>query len=227
MNLSKLIEMKLALIAEAAYIKDFDKLKESVTDILGEHIEIKTMYIESVDLEAVIIKWFKDTTIIAFAGTESWSDLFLDMQCVPTNYRYGGKIHNGFSKICDSLVDPLRNEMICDDKLSFESGGKIYCVGHSLGGATALVAADIINFVFSGVYDISARTYGCPNGWTKEARELYETRIKDVIHYDNFMDYVTILLDLTTDLPHENKKVHVYGGFGHKMKKYIRGIQKL
>lgn len=224
----KITPLKSAQLADASYIPDESGLCDRIRELLGENVEIRTIHIDEIDGEMAIIKIDSDTTVMIFAGTESWKDLLLDLKFLPTEYRFGGEIHSGFSEICDAMVDPLRNEMYDhDQELFIPEGSEIICIGHSLGAQTALVSADIINSIFNGLYDISVITFGCPNGWTKEARTLYEQRIKIVTHYDNLLDYVTILLDFTTDIPHGDKKTHVFGGFGHKMSKYIKAMKKL
>lgn len=78
-----------------------------------------------------IIRDTADGRVIAFPGTDSFSDLLTDFDTTPTAVPGLGRIHNGFWQAW-SAISPLVESAAGDAPVTF--------VGHSLGAALAVIA---------------------------------------------------------------------------------------
>ena len=86
-----------------------------------------------------IVRQTPDGLVIAFPGTDSFSDLLTDFDVKPDPVPFLGHVHGGFWDAYASIQD---------DVIAAASGQEVIFVGHSLGAALAIVAA--ASFVANG-----------------------------------------------------------------------------
>lgn len=79
-----------------------------------------------------IVRDMAEGRVIAFPGTDSWSDLLADFDVKPDPVPFLGHVHGGFW----SAYVAIQNEVI-----NAASGHDVIFVGHSLGAALAIIAA--------------------------------------------------------------------------------------
>ena len=85
---------------------------------------------------------YKETTIVAFRGTEAWSEWYTDAEMQLVKPSHGvGLVHKGFLDLYNSLVDKNENS---DWRASIKVRNA-YITGHSLGAALATFTALDVN----------------------------------------------------------------------------------
>lgn len=103
---------------------------------------------------------FKNDLVFAIRGTDAasdWSSDFRTSICVSES---GKMIHSGFNEIFEMIKGPLAKHVE-----QMKSGGTLHCVGHSLGGALALMVADWVKSTYS--CDVRLYSFGAPKvGYT-------------------------------------------------------------
>lgn len=124
---------------------------------------------------------YKGQAFVAIKGTASLYDAITDLNAGVHSSHTGFKVHQGFYYALDSMLSELRQ---------FVSGLRgvsvVHCVGHSLGGAVATLAADWIkaNSAISGVrlYTFGSPRVGLEGFAAKCASRLVATNIHCVYH---------------------------------------------
>lgn len=110
--------------------------------------------------------------IIAIRGTRpelGWYDIGTDFRFAHTGFGEYGLVHKGFVNVFGSLLPQLQRE-----QGAILAADVIHCVGHSLGGAIATLAA--------GHYaalnrNVRLYTFGSPRVGYRHAHEVFERRI--------------------------------------------------
>lgn len=206
-------------LAQIAYTQDKAEMVSQIKSIYKE-AEVIPIFVERTDTEAFIFR-IGNECVFGASGTESKTDLFIDLRCHMSKYSYGpGRIHSGFNKVLESIQNPLIDAM--HDLFGNKDPEKISTLGHSLGAEIAMGALDIITLLWP-CKNTLVTTWGCPNGWGKTAREGFQKRHKNVLHIQNQWDYVTWLQGVTTGRPwdgHPDKFLKLTGRKGHKLGKY-------
>ena len=183
---------------------------------------IRPIYVPRTDTECFCLR-VDDTFIFGASGTESFKDLLIDTKCHLSDYRCGGRVHSGFQDVFDSIREKLQKSFL--DLFRFGHLDNLVFLGHSLGAEIAMGAADIIHeLVTPDKVNEQITTWGCPNGWNKEARERFELRHPNVLHIQNPMDYVTWMQGITTGRPwdgHGDRFLKLSGKWGHRLGTYI------
>jgi len=208
---------KLATLAKIAYIQDSREMLKALSSFLPHSHDKYTIYVKRTDTEGYVCRQDKHL-YIAFSGTESFRDLFNDIRFFPDTY-IAGFIHRGFKAILDD-VGPKILEVVAAI-LKEHSIDSVDVVGHSLGGVIAIGCAEIIHPFFE---DIQVTTFGCPNGWSRQAVRYMNTRHKKIINYINWFDIVTLLLAFITSRP--GTPIHTRSFPGHKLDNYINWLKR-
>ncbi len=209
-----------AFLAKLAYEPDMNIITKQLRVMFGLSIlDIEYIYVERTDTEGFIFR-YDNTCVVFFSGTESLKDLWHDAIFIPSKYR-GGYLHSGFKNITELINKPVcyavKNLFRKDPVKEISAGG------HSLGASISLGACDCICDKHDAETHIS--TWGCPNGWSKGARESFNERHPNTVNYINPGDYVTWLLGITTGRPGKDKKLS--GKWGHSMDKYMWNVKQL
>jgi predicted lipase len=98
---------------------------------------------------------------IIFRGTQEAKDWLMNLSAVP--WRVGKRwVHGGFAMAQASVWKRIRKQL--------KRNVKIYCVGHSLGGACATVSA--LRLQSEGFKSVRLVTFGRPNVFLKSAKNM-------------------------------------------------------
>lgn len=128
--------------------KDAYAIEKDATLVKPTHTE----YQRSVGHTQFMVREYSDHSVITYGGSKEWQDWAHDANIVKTPYKDMGWVHKGFSSAYDELL-PEQNKVLNKNK-------PVVVTGHSLGGATATVAA--MDLKARG-YDVhSLTTFGCP-----------------------------------------------------------------
>lgn len=99
---------------------------------------------------------YKGQAFVAIKGTASLYDAITDLNAGVHSSHTGFKVHQGFYYAFNSMMTELRQFMS-----SLKGVSVVHCVGHSLGGAIATLAADWIK-ANSAVSSAKLYTFGSP-----------------------------------------------------------------
>jgi len=118
----------------------------------------------------------KNDHVIVFRGTDGLADVLTDVTCHSTTSDTGSSVHTGFqssfASIRSSLAAYIRQPSVLN------GDGIIHCVGHSLGGALATLAADWIKAEFGK--KVYLYTFGSPRVGKKDFAIGSSSRIDKV-----------------------------------------------
>jgi len=110
--------------------------------------------------------------VIAVRGTRNeigMADIGTDLRCAHTGFGDYGRVHLGFKNAFDSILKQLQK-----DESAILGADVVHCVGHSLGGAIATLAAGHYASVGKAV---KLYTFGSPRVGHRGAHEAFETRL--------------------------------------------------
>ncbi|UJF22652.1 lipase family protein [Shewanella sp. OMA3-2] len=109
-------------------------------------------------------KLHKQDHVVAFRGTDSLADALTDITCHSTNSDNGQAVHTGFQRSFASLRPSLYDYF--NQPEVRKQQGIVHCVGHSLGGGLATLAADWIKTEFKKT--VYLYTFGAPRVGKKD-----------------------------------------------------------
>lgn len=98
---------------------------------------------------------YKGQAFIAIKGTASLYDALTDLNTGVKTCHTGSPVHQGFYYAFDSILKDLSTFISTQQKIS-----TVHCIGHSLGGAIATLAADWIKVSSSS--SVKLYTFGSP-----------------------------------------------------------------
>ena len=116
----------------------------------------KTEFID-IDGAQAYVFYNKSDLIISCRGTQpsEMNDIMADLEVFKADSVTGNKIHQGFKEEVDKIYD------LVEERVERLVGHKIWCTGHSLGGAMATILAQRLEF--AGGHDVDTLyTYGSP-----------------------------------------------------------------
>jgi len=117
----------------------------------------KTEFV-NIDGAQAYVFYNKTDLIIACRGTQvgDMNDIYADLQVFQADSVTGNKIHQGFKEEVDKIYDDVESILARRGLAK-----KIWCCGHSLGGAMVTILAQRLEF--KGGYDVDTLyTYGSP-----------------------------------------------------------------
>ena len=166
----------------------------------------------------------KGQAIVAFRGTKTIADTLTDLHTGVQLSRTGEAVHAGFNRTFKPLADQVQG-FLTQNAIS-----TVHCVGHSLGGALATLAAE--HFTSMGVAQAKLYTIGSPRvGFVPFSQRLTRKVSANHIyrlHHDN--DFVSMVpLWPFTHVPQPGASCNLNGGVfntfsAHFMSNYLRSI---
>ena len=148
----------------------------------------KAKFIKDGDAEAWVFITRDDAIIVSCRGTEptQFRDILADLKTIPVRHPRAGRVHQGFKEYTDLVFD----EIIAHVKKMRKKDENVFVVGHSLGGAMAVLVAEGLSN--AGVPVKELRTFGQPRVGNREFRRHLEgCDIGRYIRYVNNNDIVT------------------------------------
>lgn len=122
---------------------------------------------------------YSNDLFIIFRGTASFSDFVTDIRGSVTSSAVGEKTHMGFSTAFNTLL-PKLDHFLKSEQTSKRRISRVHCIGHSLGGAVAnLAALYVADKKFCN--DVVLYTFGCPRVGLK----AFANRLTSALHTEN------------------------------------------
>lgn len=173
----------------------------------------------------------KGDAFVIFRGTteaHNNADVISDARIGTQMSKTGTLVHIGFNEIFKSMLDDIR-DFIKDNKK--EITGVIHCIGHSLGGAVATLAADWLKSHTGRT--VRLYTFGQPRtGMTmfswRLTSKLKEENIHRVFHSTDPVPMVPIFPYTHNPMPGNGHFIpsdhKIVSGEAHKMKGYVDSV---
>jgi hypothetical protein len=118
--------------------KDRFEVEEELKGKTGAFIVLKSSHIMGAC--AFGIKEYENQAFVMLKGTASGFDALTDLNAGITRSATGGQVHQGFQYTFESFLPQLK---VFQAQLAKRHGVQVvHCIGHSLGGALATLAAD-------------------------------------------------------------------------------------
>ena len=174
----------LAKLAGRAYLSE-QELKDAQNQIKMKRK--KAVLVKNGDAEAWVFFTRDDGIIVSCRGTEptKFADIAADLKTIPIRHERNGRVHQGFSEYT-SMVYPKILDTVKANRKNKEN---VYVVGHSLGGAMAVLVAEALTN--DGIPVKELRTYGQPRVGNRQFRQHLEgCDIGAYIRYVNNNDIV-------------------------------------
>lgn len=120
---------------------------------------------------------YKGQAFVAIKGTASLYDLLTDINTGVRSSHTGFPVHQGFYYAFDSILAELKQFISGLNGVSV-----VHCVGHSLGGAIATLAADWIK-VSGGISTVKLYTFGSPRVGLENFANKCSSRLNSINTY--------------------------------------------
>lgn len=170
---------------------------------------------------------FNDTEmIVCFRGTDSWTDVLINLKCLPHAFHVGdeycGIVHRGFWEYYMSL----RQDVV--EEIATMKPKKVVFVGHSLGGCVMLLALECaLNYKS---IKTECYTFGSPGIGDEyfEKKLVKNTRVLKVRYESDLVPNICISKHVTRELvlrDKSNTRIHMRWLHHHNMKQYVQGIR--
>jgi triacylglycerol lipase len=175
----------LANLAGRAYLSEAE-LKATEKTLKMQRSKAK--FIKDGDAEAWVFITRDDAIIVSCRGTEptQFRDILADLKTIPVRHPRAGRVHQGFKEYTDLVFD----EIIAHVKKMRKKDENVFVVGHSLGGAMAVLVAEGLSNAGVPVKELT--TFGQPRVCNREFRRHLEgCDIGRYIRYVNNNDIVT------------------------------------
>ena len=173
----------LAKLAGRAYLSE-KELKATEKTLKMQRSKAK--FIKDGDAEAWVFVTSDDAIIVSCRGTEptKFADIAADLKTIPVRHPRNGMVHSGFYEYANLVYD----EIYAQVKKMRKKKENVFVVGHSLGGAMAVLVAE--QLAADGIPVKELRTFGQPRVGTREFLKLIDF---PYYRYRNNNDLVTVV----------------------------------
>lgn len=168
---------------------------------------------------------YEGDVLIAVRGTDGLHDILTDAHAGNLYPSATGKmVHSGFNKVFLTFKRDL------EDFFTQYSPRRVHCVGHSLGGAIATLAAEWV--AAQGIGEPVLYTFGCPRVGSADFARYITTNLKDdniyrVYHKTDPVSMVPIWPFAHAPLPGTECFIDKPGTFSpsmHRMSNYVSSV---
>ena len=128
---------------------------------------------------------FADHQVLSYSGSKEIQDWAHDASIIKAPYKDMGMVHTGFSSAYEELK-PLQYSVLGTTEIDKQT--PLVITGHSLGGATATLAA--LDLKQKGYNVVSLTTFGCPRVGGSEFKAIYDKAGIPSYRYVNSYDMV-------------------------------------
>ncbi|MEB4209913.1 lipase family protein [Mycobacterium sp. 94-17] len=170
------------------------------------------------------------TAFVAFRGTADRDDVITDLEAIPVPYgfvRGFGLVHDGFH----ALYRLLRGSIIANLAAACVGCDKILDVGHSLGGALAVVGAPDIFVNMAPHIEPRLLTFAGPRPGLCDFTKAFNRTISTCYRVVNCLDLIPLLPPWPYEQPGVAVKVDSGGSIDplwrHSLLAYQAGLEKL
>lgn len=167
---------------------------------------------------SLVEEYSKDTLIVAFKGTTTLKEAFVDMNIGQIDLGKFGKVHRGFYEY---FAHEHRDNLTSLFKET--SYNNIVFTGHSLGGAIATIAASYFGGEFSDK-NIYCITFGAPRAGNAKFVKEFRNRVFKSFRFENRNDFVTNMPPSFMSYKHVGEKYVVNDDLfetkAHKLERY-------
>jgi hypothetical protein len=171
-----------ATVAQAAYLSQCNDKNFRLTAKFEN---------KATDTQGIVGEAFGDNFVVAFRGSEETglADWITDLKFIPAVYPYGKsgdtsmQVHSGFLGAYQSVREAVIN-IVKKNPLP-----KVVTVGHSLGGALAILSALDIAFNVPGKV-VSCYTFGAPKVGNASFAKTYQEKVTQTFRFVNGSDVV-------------------------------------
>lgn len=189
-----------------------------MSELLNEACRLSQKCYDNRCLLFLVKEYSSDTLLVAFKGTTTLREAFVDMNIGQIDLGKFGKVHRGFYEY---FAEMHRDHLT--DLFNETSYGNFVFTGHSLGGAIATIAASYFGGLFSdkNVYCIS---FGAPRVGNARFVKTFHKRVHKSFRFENRNDVVTNLPPSVFSYKHVETKYVVNDDLfefkAHKLQRY-------
>ncbi len=175
---------------------------------------------------------YAGNAFLIFRGTttaNNKADFVSDARIGLQNSKTGSSVHIGFNEVFKSMLRDIQ-QFISSNQIT----GTVHCIGHSLGGAVATLAADWVKTNFSR-FTVKLYTFGQPRVGllpfaTKFTSKLHSDNVHRLFHTTDPVPMVPIFPYIHAPAPGNGHLISseslVTSGEAHKMANYIHSIKQ-
>ncbi len=170
---------------------------------------------------------YENELFIIFRGTDTAHDVISDLWIGISRSKTGLPVHSGFNRVFESLLPQLKQFLATVKQVK-----KVHCIGHSLGGAIATLAADWIKS--NKGLPVQLYTFGAPRpGLTMFAQHLsqkiWRKNIFRVYHATDPVPMIPLYPFVHPPLPgyghYLPSSQGIFSHQAHAMDEYIKSVE--